>query len=146
MSTQIHATCVVLDGAGVLICGPSGSGKSDLALRLIDGGACLVADDRVDMVDDGGVLVASAPANLAGMIEVRGLGIICMAHDRAAPVRCVIDLTDHDDIERLPPPRSMEICGLPVSVFHFDGRDASATAKVRLAVALATGRIMRADD
>ena len=68
MTDQIHGACVEISGVGVLLRGPSGSGKSDLALRLIDGGASLVADDRVDLAVLDGVLTARAPANLAGMI------------------------------------------------------------------------------
>ncbi|MCP1273024.1 HPr kinase/phosphatase C-terminal domain-containing protein [Gluconobacter albidus] len=69
---SVHASCVAWNGAGVLISGPSGSGKSELALRLMDAGFDLVADDRVLL--DGAV--ASAPARLAGLIEVRGVGIL----------------------------------------------------------------------
>ena len=71
----VHATAVALDGRAVLIFGPSGSGKSDLALRLIDRGWRLVADDRVVLTAAGGGLVASAPPALAGLIEERGVGI-----------------------------------------------------------------------
>ena len=76
IAKQVHATCVSLYGAGLIIRGPSGAGKSDLALRLIDRGARLVADDRVDLlVSDNGV-IARAPETLAGLLEVRGLGIL----------------------------------------------------------------------
>ena len=75
MDQQVHGTCIAIDGAGVLLRGPSGCGKSDLALRLIDGGAVLVADDRVSLEARAGDLVASAPDALAGLLEVRGVGI-----------------------------------------------------------------------
>jgi len=72
---RIHGTCVALSGLGVLLRGPSGSGKSDLALRLIDGGAKLVADDQVELaLDAAGRVMARAPATLSGLLEVRGIG------------------------------------------------------------------------
>ena len=71
--------------------GPSGAGKSDLALRLIDRGAKLIADDRVDLVDDGNRVVLSAPARIKGLIEVRGLGILRFANV-AAPLVLAIEL------------------------------------------------------
>ena len=71
---MVHATCVAIGDRAVLLCGPSGSGKSDLALRLIDGGAQLVADDQVVLRAEGGRIVARAPEALAGRMEVRGIG------------------------------------------------------------------------
>lgn len=71
----VHATTIAIDGAGVLLRGPSASGKSDLALRLIDDGARLVADDRTVLALRDGIVEASAPPSIRGKIEVRGLGI-----------------------------------------------------------------------
>ena len=71
----LHASCVAVDGLGVLIRGPSGAGKSDLALRLIDEGAELVADDYCEVEAIGGVLQAKAPALIAGRMEGRGHGL-----------------------------------------------------------------------
>src|SRR3546814_14236208 len=71
----VHATTVALDGTGVLLRGPAGSGKSDLALRLIDQGARLVADDRTALALEGGRIIARAPETIAGRTEVRGLEI-----------------------------------------------------------------------
>ena len=84
--TLLHATAISINGQAVLLIGPPGSGKSDLALRLIDRGALLIADDQVALTEVDGVLHASAPAATAGLIEVRGLGIAAVAHG-AAPVR-----------------------------------------------------------
>ena len=75
-SILLHATAVAIDGRAVLLRGPSGSGKSDLALRLIDAGARLVADDQSELSRRGDVLMVRAPATIAGLIEVRGLGIL----------------------------------------------------------------------
>src|ERR1700749_918633 len=80
LKTQIHASCIELAGTGVLLRGPSGSGKSDLALRLIDAGAKLVADDRTDLWTEKGRLLARARATVAGLIGVRGLGIVKSPH------------------------------------------------------------------
>jgi len=74
----LHASTVALDGRAVLISGPSGSGKSDLALRLLDRGFILVSDDQTIVRKDGGHLVAGAPPTIAGKLEVRGIGIVDM--------------------------------------------------------------------
>lgn len=105
----IHATAVVLDGSGVLIRGPSGAGKSTLALALIERWraearfAALVADDRVHLTVAAGRLVAATPAPIAGLVEVRGRGIITVPFERAAVIRLVVDLTAEPG-PRLPEP------------------------------------------
>ena len=75
---NIHATCVALGGKGVLLLGASGAGKSDLALRLIDSGAELVADDRTLLFEKNGALHAKAPPSIKGLLEIRGVGIIAL--------------------------------------------------------------------
>jgi serine kinase of HPr protein (carbohydrate metabolism regulator) len=130
----IHATAVALDGVGVLLRGPSGSGKSDLALRLIDGGARLIADDQTVIVRRGGGLFAAPPAAIAGRLEVRGLGI--MKLDFAADMRlgAVFDLLPHQAIERLPEPMTVELLNIKLPLARLDPAAPSAAAKVRLAV------------
>jgi HPr kinase/phosphorylase len=131
----LHATCVALGDRGVLITGPSGSGKSDLALRLIDGGARLVADDLTTLRAENGGLVAVAPPRLAGRIEVRGIGILPVA---AAPqVRLALEvvLAPSDAIERLPEPERAAYLGVALPKVRLDPFTASAAAKVRLAAA-----------
>jgi HPr kinase/phosphorylase len=130
---QIHASCVELGGVGILLLGASGSGKSDLALRLIDAGARLVADDRTDLHRDGERLIASVPAAIAGRIEVRGLGIVPVAHVASAPVGLAVDLVGPERIERLPPPRFRTWLGTDVQLLALNPFEASAAAKVRLA-------------
>lgn len=130
----IHATCVALAGTGLLLRGASGSGKSDLALRLIDGGALLVADDRVALALEDGRVVARPPAALAGFLEVRGLGPMPMPSTAAAPVALVIDLVPGASIERLPEPRSCAYLGIVLPLFALDPFEASAPAKVRVMV------------
>lgn len=102
LTVNIHATCIRLAKAGaafgapgdcgVLLVGASGSGKSDLALRLIAAGAELVADDRSDLFVRRGSLYAKAPARLAGLLEVRGIGILELPHARQAQVTLVARL------------------------------------------------------
>ena len=97
LSQTVHATTVALAGKAVLLRGAPGSGKSDLALRLVEEGASLVADDQTQISRRGGELWATAPAPLKDMIEVRGVGIVRMHALPEAPVALLIDL-----FERLP--------------------------------------------
>lgn len=130
---RLHATCIAIDGFGILLCGPSGSGKSDLALRLIDAGARLVADDQVLVHAVNGVAVASAPDNLAGLLEVRGLGIVRLPHLASAPVGLVAEMSAPDAVERLPKPEMREIEGVALPRLCMAPFEASAPAKLRLA-------------
>lgn len=132
-ATQIHATCVEVAGAGVLLLGGSGAGKSDLALRLIDAGARLVADDRTDLVRRDGEVFASAPPSIAGAIEVRGLGIMSVPAVERAPVRLAIELVRPDQVERLPDARTRDYLGVTIPVVMLAPFEASSVAKVRLA-------------
>src|SRR3546814_15303755 len=97
---RVHATCIAIDGRGILLRGPSGSGKSDLALRLIDGGALLVADDQVILTEADGELTASAPATIAGRMEVRGIGIVDMPHLPQVGLTPVVDVVSAAEIGR----------------------------------------------
>ena len=130
---QIHGSCVALDGAGVLLLGPPGAGKSDLALRLMDRGFMLVADDRVD-VENG---IARPPAALAGLLEVRGLGLLRLPH--LAQARLALAVRLGVSPERLPAPAIDADLGLPV--IALDPAGASAAQRVALALACAEGRI-----
>lgn len=131
MKTNIHASCVAVGNKGVLLLGGSGAGKSDLALRLIDDGARLVADDRTDLWAENGRLLACAPANLAGLIEVRGLGIVRLGHRKQVPIALAVQLGRAG--ARLPEPQFYAFAGAePVRLMNMDGREASATAKIRL--------------
>ncbi len=126
----VHATAVSIEGQGVLLVGPPGSGKSDLALRLIDRGATLIADDRVHL-DSRGLL--SPPPTLAGLIEVRGLGIATMAHVSCIPARLLVELGQVP--ERIPLPAVRDFCGLELPCLPMSAFEASAPLKVELAVA-----------
>lgn len=133
----IHATCVALDGKGLLLRGPSAAGKSDLALRLIEAGATLVADDRVILRAADGRVTASPPKNLAGYIEVRGVGVVEMAHIAVCTVALVVDLVGPDHIDRLPEPREEELEGIRIAHLRLDPFEISAPAKVKLALDVA---------
>ncbi|BBK35463.1 HPr kinase [Allostella sp. ATCC 35155] len=131
----LHATTVALAGVGVAIEGPSGSGKSDLALRLIDGGARLVADDQTRVRRQDGQLVASPPPAIAGLIEVRGLGIVELPYEPSAVLRLLVAVVPADDVERMPEPESRTLLGVALPVLRLDPFAISACAKLRLAVA-----------
>lgn len=129
----IHASTVAKDGRAVLITGPSGSGKSDLALRLLDRGFALVSDDRTIVRKDGERLLASAPPNIAGKLEIRGIGILDMEAAADVPVAILIELTS--DIQRLPDDsRERPILGVRLPIITIDAMTASAPAKVALAL------------
>jgi len=127
----IHASCIAIDGAGILLRGPSGSGKSDLALRLIDGGAILVADDQVELEVIGGVLFAHPPEVLAGKIEARGIGILENMPWHRAPVALTVDLVAREDVERLPPARTCTIVGVDLPCVQLAPFETSTPAKIR---------------
>jgi len=135
----VHGTCVEVFGHGVLLRGPSGCGKSDLALRLIDGGARLVADDQVELIAEGGSAHATAPASISGRMEVRGVGIVEVATIVRAPVALVVDLVAPDDVPRMPEPSECELAGIALPSISLAPFEASAEAKVRLAVLAGTG-------
>ena len=132
-SMQIHATCLSFaEGQGVLLLGDSGSGKSDLALRLIDAGATLVADDRVDVQLQHGQLVASAPAALASLLEVRGVGIMKMPYIPWANVSLAVQLVDRTSVERLPEPAFAEFLGVSIPRVSLCAFDVSTPLKIKL--------------
>lgn len=129
---NIHATCVAIGEDGVLLRGVSGSGKSDLALRLIDGGAKLVSDDRTDLREESGALIASAPSALIGLIEVRHIGILRMSCLERARVALVLDLCAQDaKLERMPNAETAEFLGISVRRLRLHPFEASAPAKIR---------------
>jgi serine kinase of HPr protein (carbohydrate metabolism regulator) len=139
--TQIHASCVALDGRAVVLRGPSGAGKSDLALRLIDDGAELVADDRVELTADGERLFAAAPPALAGLLEARGVGILKLGHRSRAEVVVVVDLVEAGEgVERLPEVRTTTLEGVVLPLARLTAFEASAPAKVRLAMRAAVDK------
>ena len=132
-SETIHASSVAIDGRAVLITGASGSGKSDLALRLLDRGFTLVSDDQTVVRRDGERLIASAPPQIAGKLEVRGIGIVEVKTASDVPVALLVELTS--DIQRLPDDkRERPVLGVPLPIVSVDPITASAASKVALAL------------
>jgi HPr kinase/phosphorylase len=113
--TIVHASCVEIDGCGLLIVGASGSGKSGLALELMALGANLVSDDRVILTKMGNDLVASAPGTITGLIEARGIGLLNAHPHGPVVLGCVVDL-DRTETDRLPPPRQISLLGRTVTL------------------------------
>ena len=150
----MHGSCAARDGHAVLLIGPPGAGKSDLVLRLLGRGFDLVADDQVDIAEG----QVSAPAALAGLLEVRGLGILRLPYVPSAHLALVVDLTLRAD--RLPEPGLHaglpgshaglpgshaglpgSHAGLKVPLVHIDADAASAPDRVIMALDCALGRI-----
>ena len=128
-----HASTVAADGRAVLITGPSGSGKSDLALRLLDRGFTLVSDDQTIVRREDSKLIASAPPNIAGKLEIRGVGIVEMETVKDVPIALVVQLTS--EIERLPDERrERPVLGIKLPLVSVDALTASAASKVALAL------------
>ena len=142
---SVHGTCVAIGQAGVLIRGAPGAGKSDLALRLIDDGARLVADDQVRLSFDDGRVMASAPTPIAGMIEVNGVGLARLDDDRIvaqAMLVLLVDLVETGGVERAPARAWETVLGVKIPLFAVAPFEASAPAKLRLAAGRGLGSIM----
>jgi serine kinase of HPr protein (carbohydrate metabolism regulator) len=134
VSQIVHAGCVALAGRAVLIRGPSGSGKSDLALRLIDRGWVLVSDDYTSLSEAAGRLMASPPATIAGKIELRGVGILERPYRAEVPVALLVDLAGPP--ERMPEADTAEYEGVTVPMIGLSALEASAPIKVEAALHL----------
>lgn len=134
-SDRLHASCVSIDGRAVLIEGLSGSGKSDLTLRLIDRGATLVSDDYTFIRRDGTRLLASAPPTIVGKIEVRGLGILEFPYVSDVPVALIVSVGE--PVERLPEDgRAQNLIGVQVPHVALAALEQSAPIKVEHALKL----------
>lgn len=143
--SRIHATCIAIDDQGILITGPSGSGKSDLGLRLIEQGASLVSDDYTELVKKGPDLIGYAPPSIAGLLEVRHLGVIRFQHLESVKIRLVIDLCEDHHLDRLPDDTYMTVEGIDLAKVRLCAFHASAPAKVGLALAVALGHLEKVD-
>ena len=132
-SETFHASTVALDGRAVMISGPSGSGKSDLALRLLDRGFTLVSDDQTIVRRSGEQLIASSPPTISGKLEIRGVGIVAMDHVDDVPLALLVELTS--EIQRLPDDsRERPILGVALPLISVDAMTASAASKVAIAL------------
>lgn len=143
-SLTLHGTAIALDGRAILIRGASGTGKSDLALRclalppsgLIPVSPRLVADDQVHLAPRNGRLMVSPPAPIAGLMEVRGVGILRFPYDAEAELALVADIARPEDIERLPEQiQPFECLGLSVPRRLIAPREPSAALKLVLMLA-----------
>ncbi len=139
----IHASAVRVDGTGVLVRGPSGSGKSSLVLALILADRNtnrLVADDRVQLSSAGGRLLAAAPDVLAGLIEIRGFGIVRLPYVAAQEIGLVVDFAPPEGVQRLPAAeaRVARLCGieLPRIAVPIGGADGSISIRAALMAGL----------
>ncbi|TXI03512.1 MAG: serine kinase [Pseudorhodobacter sp.] len=113
----VHASSVAFRGRGLLITGPSGSGKSGLTLQLMALGADLVADDQTELIARGGRLIASPPATTAGLIEARYLGLMNVPFLRHADIALVLDM-GRIETERLPPERTIRLAGITCALAY----------------------------
>jgi serine kinase of HPr protein (carbohydrate metabolism regulator) len=132
---NIHASCVRIGASGILLLGRSGSGKSDLALRLIADGAKLVADDRTELFVAGGRLRARPPRALAGLMEINGLGIIAQPHVAQALIALAVQLDAKP--QRLPKAQFYTVPlqdHAPVPLIGLDAFQASAPARIAAAL------------
>lgn len=129
-----HATCVAINGQGVLLTGESGSGKSDLALRLLDRGAILVADDQVEVVRDGDTLFATAPQRIAGLLEVRGVGVFSVKYAEKSRLFLSVGLVAAGKVERLPAPVFHSILNVSLPSLNLCAFEASSPLKVEKAL------------
>ncbi|MCX5477883.1 HPr kinase/phosphatase C-terminal domain-containing protein [Kaistia geumhonensis] len=131
LAPTIHASAALVDGTGVLVRGPSGSGKSALVLALILADSArnrLVADDRTVLAGEAGRLVASPPEALAGLIELRGYGILRLPYVAAQEIGLVVDLEEAAAVPRMPERSTnhaallgIEIPRLVLPIGHSDG-------------------------
>jgi len=134
----LHASCAALEGEAVLILAPPGGGKSDLLLRLLGRGWDLVADDQLILKAVDGRLHASPPPELAGRMEVFGLGLVEGLPWRAAPLRLAARLVPRAQVSRLPAPQSWEALDLALPLLEMNGAATSAPDVLACAMAVLT--------
>jgi serine kinase of HPr protein (carbohydrate metabolism regulator) len=129
----LHCSTVAKNGRAILIAGPSGSGKSDLTLRLLDRGFMLVSDDQTVIKKDGNRLMASAPPTIAGKLEIRGIGIVDIERVDNVRVALIVELTG--EFARMPDDsRERPILGVKLPLVSLEAMSASAPAKVDIAL------------
>ena len=128
---RIHSTSVVIDDNGVLILGDSGSGKSDLALRLIDNGATLISDDISICRKNSNNIYLHCPPEIKGLLEVREIGIITVPFVERIKLRLVVNLKSKNN-ERFPKDNSFRILGVKIPLISIEGKNSSAVAKIKV--------------
>ena len=129
--TLQHATTVDIGGRGVMIRGASGSGKTSLALALMERGATLVADDYTQLRVENDRIIATAPDTIKGKIEVRGYGLIDTTHQDQTAVSLIVDIVPHENVPRLPDSTTDEICKIVIPRLLLGVHDAAASGKIK---------------
>lgn len=133
MDMMIHASAVAIAGAGVLIAGEAGSGKSSLCAQLMSLGAQLISDDQTILTHKDGGLYAAPPPELAGLLELSGIGIVDWPDAAHAPVALVLGGSLSDaPVERLPTPASRRYLDVDLPWFDWPAQDGSIAAKITL--------------
>jgi serine kinase of HPr protein (carbohydrate metabolism regulator) len=143
---RLHGTCIAIEGSGVLLRGASGSGKSDLGLRLIDAGGELIADDYTDVVNVDGQLVASSPTTIRGLVEVRGVGVLRIPYRDSGRLVTAFELVAPEYIDRMPHAASLTVLEVALPLFRLAPFEASAVAKVHWIVRMIRGSVTLAQD
>ena len=128
---RIHSSSIVIDDNGVLILGDSGSGKSDLALRLIDNGATLISDDISICRKNSNNIYLYCPPEIRGLLEVREIGIITVPFVERIKLRLVVNLKSNNN-ERFPKDSSFRILGINIPIINIEGKNSSAVAKIKV--------------
>ena len=128
---KMHSSSVVIDDNGVLILGDSGSGKSDLALRLIDNGATLISDDISICRKNSSNIYLYCPPEIKGLLEVREIGIITVPFVERIKLRLVVNLQSKNN-ERFPKENSYRILGIKIPLISIEGKNSSAVAKIKV--------------
>ena len=128
---RIHSSSIVIDDNGVLILGDSGSGKSDLALRLIDNGATLISDDISICRKNSNNIYLYCPPEIKGLLEVREIGIITVPFVERIKLRLVVNLKSNNN-ERFPKDSSYRILGIKIPIINIEGKNSSAVAKIKV--------------
>ena len=128
---RLHATSVAMEDNGVAIFGDPGSGKSDLALRLIDSGATLISDDITVFSKLEKNINLFGIENTKGLLEVREVGIITVPYVEGIKLKLVVKLTDKV-IERIPKKNQINLLGLKFPKLEINGKNPSSVAKVKV--------------
>ena len=128
---KFHSTSVVIEDLGILIRGQSGSGKSDLALRLIDSGATLISDDLTICKKSGDYLYLYPHPKTQGLLEVRELGIMTVPYVENVRLFLVVELVE-EEFERMPGMMSCSILGVKFPKIKIFGKSSSAVAKIKI--------------
>ena len=134
---KIHGTSVSIDGDGVIFRGPPGSGKSDLALRMINFGAQLISDDQVCLTRRNDNIFMSSPSTIRKSMEVRGIGIVNTIAQKEAPLILVLNMLPNNAANRMPIWQLCTFLDIKVPAVEFAPFEISAHLKVKLAINLA---------